>query len=172
MLFREEWETYEALVSITPRPAFLARIPRLDTRAWEWVFSFIWAVLGVQIVTFPEMARGSIFLVSFEVLNQFFSIFISAFLIGFCLIVVGAFGLAALFVNGHSHKIGPRIRACAAIWRSSFYTSVVASMSIVSFRQGHLSPMVTVFGGLIVAEMYVCFRAPLDVKASPNVGSR
>lgn len=128
----------------------------IEGRLFEWTMSVICLSLGLAMTCFPRMVGGSIlqvllFLVSPQ---QAIAIFL----------ILGIVGTTALIANGASFKVGPRVRSICAIMRSMLWIQFALSMFIVSVKQGFPSPMIFVFPYLALSELYVVYRAVLDVK--------
>lgn len=79
-------------------------------------------------------------------------------------VAVGAASIVALIVNGNSIAIGPRVRSICAIIRAILWGQFVLSMLHVSMVQGFPSPMVFFFSIFTASELYVVYRAVLDVR--------
>lgn len=109
-------------------------------------------------LVWPRMQRGSIVQVLIEIVGG--SAASAVFLL------VGLFSTIALVVNGNSLAIGPRVRSICAIFRSVLWGQFTLSMAYVSVAQGFPSPMVFFFGVFTAAELYVVYRAVLDVRAT------
>ena len=128
----------------------------LDGRLFEWTFSSCCFLFGVGLLTFPTMSRGSIIRLLFDIVGWP--------AVGVIFLLVGVSSVAALIVNGRSMSIGPRVRACCAIWRAALWSEFSMSMIHVSLAEGHLSPMVIFFSVFTASEFYVVYRAVLDVR--------
>ncbi len=133
------------------------RIPYyLDGRLFEWTFSVCSAVLGASMLIFPRMAHGSIVKVLIDIVGWPLAAVV--------FLLVGVASIAALIVNGNSLSIGPRVRSLCAIARAVLWGQFTLSMLHVSVVQGFPSPMVFFFSVFTVAELYVVYRAVLDVR--------
>lgn len=128
----------------------------LDGRLFEWTFSFCALVLGTAMFAWPKMAHGSIVKVLIDLIGWPAAAGIFA--------MVGLASLTALVVNGQSLAIGPRVRSICAIFRSVLWAQFTLSMIYVSIAQGFPSPMVFFFGIFTLSELYVVYRAVLDVR--------
>lgn len=128
----------------------------LDGRLFEWTFSVCCLIFGIGLLVFPTMSRGSIIRLLYDIVGWP--------LVGVIFFVVGVASVAALIVNGRSMSIGPRVRACCAIWRAGLWSEFALSMAHVSVVEGHLSPMVIFFSVFTASEFYVVYRAVLDVR--------
>lgn len=112
--------------------------------------------LGLAMLIWPKMAKGSIVTVLIDIVGW------PAAAIVF--VLIGLFSVVALIVNGRSLAIGPRVRSICAILRSVLWAQFTLSMLHVSFVQGFPSPMVVFFSVFTAAEFYVVYRAVLDVR--------
>ena len=128
----------------------------LDGRLHEWVMAASMMMLGVAMLFWPRVASGSIL--------QIVVFSLGGIITALVFLGVGMSSLAALIANGHSMKIGPRIRTFSAIIRSMLWASFTMSMVRVSYDQGFPSPMVFIWGPFTVAEIYISYRAVLDVR--------
>lgn len=133
----------------------------LDARLFEWAFSVPMIMLGVSILIWPMIAQGSILRVL--VLN------IGEIATALAFVAIGITGIVALIANGSSLRIGPRLRSFSAIVRSILWLTFVLSMARVSINQGFPSPMVFFWSSFTGAEVYISYRAALDVR--PHSGN-
>lgn len=133
------------------------RIPYyLDGRLFEWTFSIASFIFGIGLLAMPGMARGSIIRLLVNIVGWP--------AVGIIFLLVGSASVTALTVNGHSWAIGPRVRSVCAILRSVLWGEFALSMARVSYEEGHLSPMVIFFSIFTLSELYVVYRAVLDVR--------
>lgn len=130
---------------------------RLDGRLHEWVMSAAMIFFGFGILIQPRTAHGSIL--------QFFLRVFSAEWIAAIFLFIGFFSIGALIANGASMAVGPRVRSICAILRAGLWAEFTTSMIKVSFDQGFVSPMVYFWGTFTAAEIYIAYRAVLDVRA-------
>lgn len=133
----------------------------LDVRIFEWAFSIPLAILGVAMLIWPAITHGSILHLLFNALGSVATalVFIST----------GLIGLVALVANGKSLRTGPRLRSLSAVVRSVLWLTFVLSMIRVSIAQGFPSPMVFFWTSFTVAEVYISFRAALDVRSTNDI---
>lgn len=131
----------------------------LDVRLFEWTFSVPLTLLGIAILIWPKVAQGSIEHVIVDA--------IGATLTALLFIATGVVGLVALVANGQSLRTGPRLRSLTAVLRSIIWLTFVLSMARVSIFQGFPSPMVFFWTSFVGAEVYISFRAALDVNVRP-----
>jgi len=111
---------------------------------------------GIAMLVFPRMAHGSILSILSAVFNSY--------AMGIIFFALGLLRLAALIANGRSMQIGPRIRSFVAMFTSALWTTFALSMARVSFDQGFPSPMVFFWSMFTLAEVYISYRAVLDVR--------
>lgn len=128
----------------------------LDGRLYEWSMGVAMLTFGGAMLAFPRMANGSIL--------QILSYFLPSFALAFLFLNLGLLRIAALIANGNSMWIGPRIRSFVAAITAVLWTTFTLSMVRVSFEQGFPSPMVFYWGVFTLAEIYVAYRAALDVR--------
>lgn len=129
----------------------------LDGRLHEWAMATGMMMLGVLMLIYPKMSKGSII----QVLLQFVNSTIAALVFLF----IGIFTVIALIANGSSLRIGPRIRSIMAISRSVLWAQFTLSMIKVSLEQEFPSPMVPFWLIFTLAEIYISYRAALDVRS-------
>jgi hypothetical protein len=130
----------------------------LDNRLYEWSMATAMTVFGVMMLLWPRMSNGSIL----HLLTQY----VSGEIIALIFLVTGALRIAALIANGGSMWIGPRIRSVSAIISACLWAEFTLSMIEVSYKQGFPSPMVPFWFTFMIAELYVTYRAGLDVRSS------
>lgn len=128
----------------------------LDGKLFEWAFSVPMILLGVSMLLWHKIFHGSILRILVDSIGGITT--------AMALIIVGMLGIAALVANGSSLKIGPHIRSLSALTRAVLWTTFALSMGEVSVAQGFLSPMVFFWSSFAVTEMYICWRAALDVR--------
>lgn len=129
----------------------------LDGRLYEWVMSGSMLALGLVIIVWPKVANGSILNVVVSAIGGTSTALV--------FLIIGLLRAAALIANGQSMLIGPRIRSLSAFVASILWASVVISMAQVSVNQGFPSPMVIFFSAFTGAEVYISYRAALDVRS-------
>ena len=147
-----------AVPDVSEKPMVQTRIAYyLDGRLYEWVFSTSMVALGMTILVWPQVAHGSILTILTGAVGGTAA--------GLIFFVIGLLRIAALITNGNSMWIGPRIRSIGASVSSVLWSSVVISMAQVSVAQGFPSPMVIFFSAFTGAEVYISYRAVLDVRS-------
>ena len=129
----------------------------LDARLFEWAFSLPMILLGISILVWPVIAQGSILRLLVTAIGVLWTAMV--------FIIVGVVGMVALIANGSSLRIGPRLRSFSAIVRSVLWISFALSMTRVSIEQGFPSPMVFFWSSFTGAEVYISYRAALDVRS-------
>ena len=135
----------------------------LDARLFEWAFSVPMIFLGVSILIWPAIAHGSILHV---LVTSVGAVLPRADIwTALIFIAVGITGIVALIANGSSLRVGPRLRSLSAVIRSVLWLTFTLSMIRVSIEQGFRSPMVFFWSSFIVTEVYISFRAALDVRS-------
>lgn len=139
---------------MTPRPITYY----LDGRLYEWVMGGAMVSFGFAMLLSPKMLHGSIL----SILAAMFA----SYVVGTIFLALGLLRMAALVANGRSMEIGPRIRSVVATICSALWTTFTLSMIRVSIDQGFPSPMVFFWGAFVLAEVYISYRAVLDVRSS------
>jgi hypothetical protein len=139
---------------MTPRPITYY----LDGRLYEWVMGGAMVAFGFAMLLSPKMLHGSIL----SILAAMFA----SYVVGTIFLALGLLRMAALVANGRSMEIGPRIRSVVATICSALWTTFTLSMIRVSIDQGFPSPMVFFWGAFVLAEVYISYRAVLDVRSS------
>jgi len=129
----------------------------LDGRLLEWAVSIPLILLGISMLLWNKIFHGSILRILVGSIGGIGTAVV--------FVAVGLFGIAALIANGSSLKIGPHIRSVTAIIRAVIWMSFTLSMAEVSIAQGFPSPMVYFFGSFTMAELYISYRAVLDVRS-------
>jgi hypothetical protein len=128
----------------------------LDGRLYEWVIGVSMASLGFSMLLFPRMLEGSIMTILAAMFNSY--------MVGTIFFALGLLRMAALIANGKSMEVGPRIRSVVATACSALWTMFTLSMIKVSIDQHFPSPMIYFFGPFTLAEVYISYRAVLDVR--------
>lgn len=137
-----------------PRLTFIAY---LDSRLFEWTKSMALLLIGLAMLVWPVMSHGTILQILVGILGgQGTAIFF---------VIVGLCSGAALIANGQSLWIGPWTRSLGAAVRATIWTSFTLSMLRVSVEQGFPSPMVFFFGIFAIVEVFISYRAVLDVRS-------
>ncbi len=139
---------------MTPRPITYY----LDGRLYEWVFGTALVAFGFAMLISPRMLHGSILSILAAMFNSY--------VVGTIFLALGLLRMTALVANGRSMEIGPRIRSVVATICSALWTTFTLSMIRVSIDQGFPSPMVFFWGAFVLAEVYISYRAVLDVRSS------
>jgi hypothetical protein len=127
-----------------------------DVRLFEWAFSIPLGVIGIAMLIWPQISHGSILHLLLETIGD------TTTALGF--ILTGIIGVVALIANGRSLCIGPRLRSLSAVVRSIIWLTFVLSMVRVSIAQDFPSPMIFFWSSFTGAEIFISFRAALDVR--------
>lgn len=130
--------------------------PQFDTRLYEWVFGASMVSFGFAMLIVPKMLQGSILSILAAMFNSY--------MVGAIFLILGLLRMAALIANGRSMEIGPRIRSIVATICSALWMTFTLSMIRVSIDQHFPSPMVFFWGPFTLAEVYISYRAVLDVR--------
>ena len=134
----------------------MPHLRRLDGRVLEWALSVPLVMFGISILVWPAVANGSILHIVVDG--------IGAHATALLLLSLGLVGIVALVANGNSLKVGPHIRSISAALRAVLWASFVMSTLGVSVDQGFSSPVVYFFASFTVADLYITYRAVLDVR--------
>lgn len=130
----------------------------LDGRLYEWVMSVGSFIISLMIVVWPEISRGPNF--------QFMSTYLSESVIIFVFLLNSIAKIGALLANGGSLAVGPRVRAACAGVYALIWAQFVMSLIKISVDQGYPAAGIPFWGMFTLAEIYVAYRATLDVRIS------
>lgn len=130
----------------------------LDGRLFEWVMAATVMILGLEVVIWPMTLKAPSF--------QWISVFGNSVVIGLSLFAVGFTRIVALIMNGASLVAGPRIRSITALMCAALWVQFAVALVIISLNQGFASPGIPFWIVATIAELYVTYRAVLDVRSS------
>lgn len=128
----------------------------LRGRLVEWMMSTPIIILSLMLFVWPQITEAPAF--------QLFAAVVPSRLIGVVLLIVGVSCIVALLVNGASMSIGPRVRSWAALARSVLWIQFGLSTVEASIAQGYPYTVTPFWFTFAVAEIYVAYRAVLDVR--------
>jgi hypothetical protein len=128
-------------------------------RLFEW--SMTLPMLGLSAITFysPRTLQASAF--------QWIVVVMPIPMVEILLFLISFTALVGLLLNGHSIgtiKIGPLIRAIAAVGRAVMWAQFSLALIRLSVLQGYMSPGVPFWMTFVATEMYVAFSAAGAVK--------
>jgi hypothetical protein len=128
----------------------------LDGRLYEWVFAVSMFASSILMLVWPNMIQGGAF--------QWLVVYFNVSSITIFLFVTGSARLAALIANGGSEAIGPRVRSITAIFSAIMWSQFTLALLKLSIDQGYPSLGVFFWFIFTLAELYVAYRAILDVR--------
>ena len=128
----------------------------LEGRLLEWTNSLAFSALGISVFVWPKTATNPAF--------HLFTLAMSSVLIGITILTCGLACIAALIANGSSRIVGPRVRAWTALMRSMLLIQFGLSTLQFSVAQGFPYTFVPFWFLMALAEIWVAYRAVLDVR--------
>lgn len=129
----------------------------VDGRLFEWVMSIPVVILSVMLFVWPQVAQAPAF--------RLFSWAVPADLISVSLLACGVACIVALIVNGASLSIGPRVRSWTAMMRSVLWLQFGISTLQAGIEQGYPYTVQPFWFTFALAELWVAYRAVLDVRS-------
>jgi cbb3-type cytochrome oxidase subunit 3 len=111
---------------------------------------------SILMLVWPNMIQGGAF--------QWLVVYFNVSSITIFLFVTGSARLAALIANGGSEAIGPRVRSITAIFSAIMWSQFTLALLKLSIDQGYPSLGVFFWFIFTLAELYVAYRAILDVR--------
>lgn len=129
---------------------------RLDGRLYEWVIATPTIAMGVQMAIWPNTITLSAF--------QLISVSVSGRQLAWIAIFVGAARLFALAINGSSDVVGPIIRSVCAFISALLWGQFAYALFLMSMERGIPSPGLSFWVSITLAEIYVSYRAVMDVR--------
>lgn len=129
---------------------------KLDDRLYEWAFAVPSVALSLQIAVWPEMTKISAFqlvddVVGHRTLTQL-------------VFVVGCARLFALAINGYSDIIGPITRSVCAFMSALLWAQFSYALLVSGIERGMPSPELGFWISFTLAEIFVSYRAMMDVR--------
>lgn len=128
----------------------------LDNRLIEWTVSGPITVLGVMLFIWPQITKAPAF--------QLFSWMLPSPFIATSFVMIGLVCIAALLVNGASKAIGPRVRQWCALGRAVLMLQFGLSTLQAGIVQGYPYTVTPFWFSFAMAEVWVAYRAVLDVR--------
>ena len=129
----------------------------LDGRLYEWTFAFATLGLAFEIFVWPDTIRASAFHLLDEVMGTT--------TVGIITFWCGVARMVALAFNGRSWVIGPYVRAaCACISATVWAQFAYALIILTDQHAGIPSPGIPFWIAFTGAEIYVGYRAMIDVR--------
>lgn len=125
----------------------------VDGRLFEWSLTLPMLALSVMTFVWPQTLRASAF--------QWIVIVMPIPLIETLMFVISWTALIGLLLNGHEFRgvrIGPVIRALAAIARSVMWAQFALALYRLSIEQGYPSPGLPFWMMFAATEIYVANR--------------
>lgn len=127
-----------------------------ENRLLEWVNAFAFSFLGCAVFIWPKTSTNPAF--------HLFMAFLPPPVAALIMLACGLFCIAALLTNGYSPVIGPRIRAWSAFLRAMLLLQFGVSTLEASYNQGFPFTVVPFWFLMAFAEIWVSYRAVLDVR--------
>lgn len=128
----------------------------VEGRLFEWVMSIPIVILGFMLLAWPKITTAPAF--------HLFAWALPSEAIALSLIVSGFACIAALLANGSSLEIGPRVRSWSALLRGVLWLQFAISTLQASLEQGFPFTVQPFWFTFAVAEIWVAYRAVLDVR--------
>ncbi len=126
------------------------------TRLFEWAMSVPVVVLAVCLFEWPQLTSAPAF--------RLFAWALPTNLIGVTFLACGVASITALLVNGSSQEIGPRVRSWTALARAILMLQFGLSTLQAGIEQGFPYTVQPYWFSFAVAELWVAYRAVLDVR--------
>lgn len=130
----------------------------IENRLFEWTMSIAMCLLAMEIFLWPATLGASAF--------HWLVLFLPTELVGVFLLLVGAARLGALFVNGRSMLLGPRVRAigslAGAVMWGQFCLALI--MPFATSERAIPSPGIPFWFLFTLSEIYSAYRAAGDVR--------
>lgn len=128
----------------------------IDGRLFEWAISVSIVFLSLTLFVWPQITLAPAF--------QLFAFIVPSRLIGLSLLICGVACIAALIANGASMTIGPRVRSWTALARAVLMLQFGISTLQAGIEQGYLYTVTPFWFTFALAELWVAYRAVLDVR--------
>lgn len=125
----------------------------VDGRLFEWSMTVPMLALSVMAFVWPATLRASAF--------QWIVVVMPVPLLEVLMFAISWTALVGLLLNGHEwrgSRIGPLIRAAAAIARAVMWAQFAFALMKLSFIQGYPSPGLPFWTMFVVTEIYVANR--------------
>lgn len=130
----------------------------LDGRLYEWTMAASMILFSIMVLTWPTMLRESAF--------QWLVAYLPNSVLAFVFLITGLLRVGALLANGGSLWIGPWIRSASGTISAVLWSQFTVSLVQLSILQGHPSPGLPFWLMFTFADLYVSYRAVLDVRTS------
>jgi len=129
---------------------------RLEGRLYEWALAAPTLASGIHLAMHPEALSNSAFHRLGNVLD--------VGSVSVLLILCGVLRLIALAVNGYSDVIGPVARCVCAALSAFLWSEIAYALYEYGLSRGVISPMWWFWASFTLAEVFVCYRAGMDVR--------
>lgn len=134
----------------------------LDGRLYEWTFAVASLGLAVEILVWPDTVQASAF--RWTSLAWGYSV-----LMGLVFLAVSISRLVALAFNGRSLVTGPFVRSICAGVSSIMWAQFAFALLLYGYEKGTPSPGFPFWLTFSFAEVYVAYRAMIDVRRAQTV---
>lgn len=130
----------------------------VGNRLFEWAMSVPIVILSLMLFVWPQITNAPAF--------RLFAWALPSSLIGISFLICGIACITALLVNGASMVIGPRVRSWAAMARAILWLQFGISTLQAGFDQGYPYTVQPFWFTFALAEVWVAYRAVLDVRST------
>lgn len=127
---------------------------KLDGRLYEWVFATPTLGLSIQTAIWPDTVQFGVF----------YALVMSTDMTVAILASVGSMRLFALMINGSSDLFGPIVRAVCAFLSALMWGQFAYALLVIGMERGAPSPGFLFWVSFTLAEIFVCYRALIDVR--------
>jgi hypothetical protein len=124
----------------------------VEGRVFEWVMGLSMAIVGLEIIVWPNAIDAS----AFRELN----LVISERILTFLLLLIGWSRCSALMLNGQrlmGVKLGPYIRAACSIASAMIWMQFAIALAELSIFQGQPSPGIPFWTLFTAGELYAAY---------------
>lgn len=128
----------------------------VGNRLFEWAMSIPIVILSVMLFIWPKITAAPAF--------RLFASAIPSEFIALSFLICGVACIVALLVNGASLELGPRVRAWAALARGLLWLQFGISTLQAGIEQGYPYTVLPFWFTFALAEVWVAYRAVLDVR--------
>ena len=135
---------------------FLWITRRLEGRLYEWALAAPTLASGLSILWWPGSLQHSAFHRLMGVLSEP--------VVALVIVVVGILRLFALAINGHSDVVGPLIRCACSVVSAFMWSQFSYALYEFSNDAGFPSPGIYFWISITLAEIFVSYRAVMDVR--------
>lgn len=128
----------------------------LDGRLYEWTMAIAMIQFSIMILMWPMALKESAF--------QWLTVYLPNDVLAMAFLLNGVLRIGALLANGGSLWIGPWIRSVSGVVSALMWSQFTISLVQLSVLQGRPSPGLPFWFMFTFADLYVAYRAVLDVR--------